>query len=176
MTVRHPPPSPFLKGQFRSLTGRKVGPDLLLILIEAANEGHEAIECAKLSQCNSTVRYIDDTSIELPHHIEHTSSRLVKIPSARIPSIGEELNLKGTAARSPEYEMKIVPGEEWIGGGSGNRQAHLICREVYRGRHRHIVVAGRQQQEESSQVSCWIGPRHLLAGTFETAPIASSPA
>jgi hypothetical protein len=40
--------------------------------------------------------------------------------------------------------MKIVPGEERIGGGSGDRQAHLICRELDRGRHRHIAVAGRQ--------------------------------
>jgi hypothetical protein len=41
--------------------------------------------------------------------------------------------------------MKIVPGEKRIGGESGNRQAHLICREFDSGRHRHIVVARSQE-------------------------------
>ena len=42
-----PRTSPFLKGKFRALTGRKVGPALLLVFIEAAEERHEAIEGAK---------------------------------------------------------------------------------------------------------------------------------
>ncbi len=166
MTVRRPSPSPFLKWEFWPLTSGKVGPELLLVFIETAKEGDESIECAKLSECDRTVRHIDDAGIELAHHVEHTRSRLIEIPSARIPRIREQFNLNGAASRPLEREMKIVPREEWIGGGSGNRQAHLICRELDRGRHRHIAAAGRQQQEQPSQAPYRIRPNHLVAGTF----------
>ena len=83
--------SPFLKGEFWPLTGGKVGPALLFVLIEAAEEGHVAIEGAKLGKCDRAVRHIDDAGIELAHHIEHTHSRLIEIPPARISRIGEQL-------------------------------------------------------------------------------------
>ena len=168
--------SPFLKGQFGPLTGRKVGPTLLLILVETAEEGHVAIEGTKLGQCDRAMRHIDDTGIELAHHIEHASPSLIKIPSARIPSIGKQINLNGTTFRPYEREMKIVPREERIGGSSRDRQAHLICRELDSGRHRPFVVTGNQEQEQAGQVPCWIWPTHLVAGTFGAAPIAPSPA
>jgi hypothetical protein len=91
------------------------------------------------------MRHIDDAGIELAHHGEYPYSRVIEIPPARIPCIGKELNLKGTASGPLECEMKIVPGEERIGGESGNRQAHLICREFDSGRHRHIIVARSQE-------------------------------
>jgi hypothetical protein len=41
--------------------------------------------------------------------------------------------------------MQIMPGEKWIGGRSGDGQAHLIGRKLDSGRHRHVTVAGSQQ-------------------------------
>ena len=81
--------SPFFKGKFWPLTGRKVGPPLLFVLIEAAEEGHVSIEGAKLGEGDRTVGHINDAGIELAHHVEQTCSRLIEIPSARIPRIGE---------------------------------------------------------------------------------------
>jgi hypothetical protein len=91
MTVRFSLPSPFLKGEFWPLTGGKVGPPLLFVLIEATEKGHVAIEGAKLGKCDRTTQYIDDASIELAHHVEQTLSRLIEIPSAYISRIGEQL-------------------------------------------------------------------------------------
>ena len=67
--------SPFLKGEFLSLTGGEIGPPLLLVLIEAAKKGHVAIEGAKLRERDRAVQRIDDAGIELAHHIEQTRSR-----------------------------------------------------------------------------------------------------
>ena len=117
----------------------------MLVLVEAAEKGYVAIEGTKLGKRNRAVQKIDDAGIELAHHIEHTRSRVIEIPSAHISRIGEQLGLNGAASRPYEHESKIVPREEWIGGDSGDRQAHLICREFDRGRHRHIAVAGRQK-------------------------------
>ena len=47
--------SPFLKGEFWPLTGGKVGPPLLFVLIEAAEEGHISIEGAKLGERDRAV-------------------------------------------------------------------------------------------------------------------------
>jgi hypothetical protein len=88
---------------------------------------------------------VDDASIELAHHIEQTRSRLIKIPSAHIPRIGEQLSLDGAASGPYERETKIVPREEHIGGDSGDRQAYLVWGEFDRGRHRFIAIAGRQK-------------------------------
>ena len=103
------------------MTGGEIGPALLFVLIKTAEKGHIAIEGAKFSKCDRTVRHIDDTGIKLAHHIEYTNSRLIEIPPARIPRVGEQLNLDGTASRPFEREMKIVPGEERIGGKSCDR-------------------------------------------------------
>lgn len=46
---------PLFKGEFWPLTGGKVSPPLLLVLIEAAEEGHVAIEGAKLGERNRAV-------------------------------------------------------------------------------------------------------------------------
>ena len=137
--------SPFLKWELWPLTGRKVSPLLLLVLVEAAEKGHVAIEGAELGKCDRTVQRIDNAGIELAHHIQHTSSRVIEIPSAHIPGVGEQISLDGAASRPDERESKIVPREEWIGGDSGNRQAHLIYRELNRGRRWHIAIAGRQK-------------------------------
>ena len=118
--------SPFLKGEFWPLTGRKVSPPLLLVLIEAAEKGHVAIEGAKLRKHDRAVERVDDAGIELAHHIEHTRSRVIEIPSAHMPSIGEQLSLDRTTSGPYEQESKIVPREERMGGDSGDRQAHLI--------------------------------------------------
>ena len=158
------------------MTGREIGPNLLLVLIEAAEESHVAIEGAKLGQCDRTVRHIDHTGIELAHHIEHTHSCLIEIPPARISRIGEQIDIEGTASRPSQRKQKIVPREEGTGRGSGNCQTRLICRKLDRGRHRPFVVTGNQKQEQAGQVPCWIWPNHLVAGTFGAAPIASSPA
>jgi hypothetical protein len=37
------------------------------------------------------VQRIDDTGIELAHHVEHTRSYLIEIPPARISRIREQL-------------------------------------------------------------------------------------
>ena len=83
--------SPFFKGEFWPLTGGKVGPLLLFVLIEATEESHVAIESAKLGKCDRAVQRIDDASIELAHHVEHTRSCLIEIPPARISRIREQL-------------------------------------------------------------------------------------
>jgi len=83
--------SPLLKGEFWPLAGGKVGPALLLVLVETAEECHVAIERAKLGERDRTVRHIDDAGIELANHVEQTRSRLIEIPSARISRIGEQL-------------------------------------------------------------------------------------
>ena len=93
---------PLFKGEFWPLTGRKVGPLLLLVLVEAAEEGHVATEGAKLGKRDRTVQRIDDAGIELAHHIEQARSRLIEIPSAHIPRIRKQLGLAGTASRSSE--------------------------------------------------------------------------
>ena len=116
----------FLKGEFWSLTGWEIGPDLLLVLIEAAKKGHVAIEGAELGQCNRTVWHIDDAGIELAHHVEHTHSRLIEIPTARIPRIRKQVNLDRAASRPCLCEMKIVPREEWIRGSSRDGQSGMI--------------------------------------------------
>jgi len=152
----HRPPQPissagwsaqlsFLKGEFWPLTGWEIGPDLLLVLIEAAKKGHVAIEGAELGQCDCTVRHIDDAGIELAHHIEHTYSRLIEIPSARIPRIWKQVNLDGAASRPFECEMKIMPREEWIRGSSGDDQSHMVSGKLDRSRHRHIAATSSQQ-------------------------------
>lgn len=71
------------------MTGGEVGPHLLLVLIEAAEEGNIGIEGAEFRQCDPTMRHIDDAGIELAHHVEHTWSRLIEIPPARISRIGK---------------------------------------------------------------------------------------
>lgn len=121
MTVRPPHPSPFLKREFRPLTGGKIGPALLFVLIEAAEEGHVSIEGTKLRKRDRAVWKVDDAGIKLAHHIEQTRSRLIEIPSAHIPRIGEQLSLDGAASGPYERESKIVPREERMGGDSGNR-------------------------------------------------------
>jgi len=103
------------------LTGGKISPALVFVLIKTSEKGHVAIEGTKLSKCDRTVRHIDDTGIKLAHYIKDTNSRLIEIPPARIPRVGEQLNLDGTASRPFEREMKIVPGEERIGGKPRDR-------------------------------------------------------
>jgi hypothetical protein len=73
------------------------------------------------------MRHIDDAGVELAHDIEHTFSRLIEIPPARIPCIGKQFVLGGTASRSDNLESKIVPREEQIGGDPCDRETHLIC-------------------------------------------------
>ena len=158
------------------MTGRKVGPALLLIFIEAAEERHEAIEGAKFRECNRTVRHIDHAGIVLAHYVEHTDSSLIEITPTRIARIGKEVDLDGAASRPDELEPEIVPREERTCGGSGDRQAYLICRELDRSRYRHIAAAGYQNQEQTNQTPCRIHPNHLFVGTFGAAPIASNPA
>lgn len=82
---------PFLKGKFWPLTGGIVGPLLLFVLIEATEKCHVEIEGAKLGKCDRAVQRIDDASIELAHHVEHTRSCLIEIPPARISRIREQL-------------------------------------------------------------------------------------
>jgi hypothetical protein len=158
------------------LTGGNVGPVLLLVLIEASEESHVAIEGAKLHERDRALSRIDDAGIELAHHIEQTRSRLIEISSAHIARIGEQHSLVGAASRPYEREPKIVPGEERAGGDSSDRQACLIWREFDRGRLRRIAVAGRQKYEEDCQAPHRVRQNHLVAGTFGAAPIASSPA
>ena len=71
------------------MAGREISPVLLLVLIEAAEEGHETIEGAELGQCNRTMRHINDAGVELAHYIEHTCSRLIEVPPAHMPRIGK---------------------------------------------------------------------------------------
>ena len=71
------------------MTGRKVGPALLFVLIEASEEGHVAIEGAKLRKHDRAVERVDDAGIELAHQIEQTRARVIEIPSAYIPRVRE---------------------------------------------------------------------------------------
>ena len=73
------------------MTGWKVGPPLLFVLIEATEKSHVAIEGAKLGKCDRAVQRIDDPGIELAYHVEHARSHLIEIPPARISRIREQL-------------------------------------------------------------------------------------
>src|SRR6185503_2655536 len=88
-SVLYNPFLPLFKGKFWTLTGRKVGPLLLFVLIETAEEGHVAIERTKLGERDRAMERVNDAGIELAHHIEHPNSRLIEISSADIPGIGE---------------------------------------------------------------------------------------
>ena len=103
---------------------------LLLVLVETPKEGHVAIEGAELGEGDGAVERINDAGIELAHHIQQTRSRAIEVPSAHIAGVGKEVILDGATSRPDERESKIVPGEEWIGGDSSDRQPHLICRKL----------------------------------------------
>jgi len=143
--VLYSPLLPLFKGKFWTLTGGKVGPLLLFVLIETAEEGHIAIKSAKLGERDRAVERVNDTGIELAHHIEHPHSRLIEISSADIPCVGEQLGLDPAARRPFDCEPKVVPREERVSGDPGDRQTYLIGREFDRGWHRLTTVAGRQK-------------------------------
>jgi hypothetical protein len=87
--VLYSPLLPFFKGKFWTLTGRKVGPLFLFVLIETAEEGHIAVKSTKLGERDRAMERVNDAGIELAHNIEHPHSHLIEISSAGIPCIGE---------------------------------------------------------------------------------------